>query len=81
MTGSSSSVHITLGSGVPFTVQNSDTNSLVPNTFSLKEEIILGVPSGERGRGRQDGRWVRVKDTFFLVDLDTNLKSAAFYPP
>ena len=43
--GSSSRVHVIVGSGVPFTLHIRETASAGLTTFSLKAEMILGVPS------------------------------------
>ena len=46
--GSSSRVHVIVGSGVPFTLHIRETASAGLTTFSLKAEMILGVPSAGR---------------------------------
>lgn len=47
MMGFSSKVHVMVGRGVPFTLHIKDTPSPGLTTFSLKADIILGVPSVE----------------------------------
>lgn len=52
--GSSSSVQVMVGRGVPFTLHIRETGSPGLTTFSLKAEMILGVPSanGEKRKRR-----------------------------